>query len=288
MKSKYPFIKKFSADIGISEDILQQAFELEKEFHFRVLKETDPDVRKQLYKDIYDKVHTLYGKAKLPVKHNPKMKLIEKFSDSFTGKNILDVGCGNGDLLRAIRETSDPNKLVGVDGSDFVLRDDYPLIEFIKADIIKFELNQTFDFIFSDNVIEHIAPADLDTHLNSLTRMLKPNGKLIILMPNKLFGPSDVTRIIDYTYMNKIPAQGTHVNETTYSEIIRILQKHGFRKFKTILPIPKLKYLFPKVRINAKFVAFLENQDWFIKLLYKFKINGQCFFRLDIFLECTQ
>lgn len=287
MNSKYPYIKRFSSDIGIHENILVKAFEVEKEFHFKILNEIDSEKRKKLYREVYNTVHSLYDRAKLPAKQNPKINLVNKFGHAFDGRSIIDVGCGNGDLLRAIRETGKPKRLIGVDGSEYVLSNSDPDIDFVKSDIIDFNLEDKFDFVFSDNVIEHIAPADLESHLTSITRILKPNGKLIILMPNRLFGPSDVTRIFDYTYTNKIPAQGTHINETTYTEMIEVLEKHGFNKFKTIIPLPKIRSIFPELRFNAKIISFLEKKEWFIQLLYNFKYKGKCVLKLDIFLECT-
>jgi len=289
MNSKYPYIKRFSSDIGIPEDILVKAFEVEAEFHFKILNEINFEKRRELYREVYNTVHSLYGRAKLPARQNSKINLVKKFSNAFDGKSIIDVGCGNGDLLRAIRETGKPKRLVGVDVSEYVLSnsDPDPDIDFVKSDIIDFNLKDKFDFIFSDNVIEHIAPTDLESHLKSIKKILKPDGKLIILMPNRLFGPSDVTRIFDYTYTNKIPAQGTHINETTYTEMIDVLKKHGFYKFKTIIPLPKIRSIFPGLRINAKIVSFLEKNEWFIKLLYNFKYKGKCVLKLDIFLEST-
>jgi ubiquinone/menaquinone biosynthesis C-methylase UbiE len=287
MKSKYRHIKRFSLDIGISEEILGEAFEVEKEFHLRILNEIDSKKRKELYREVYNTVHTLYGKAKLSTKQNSKINLVKKFGNAFYRKSILDVGCGNGDLLRAIREKGKPRRLVGIDISEYVMPNSDSAIEFVKSDIIDFNLDDKFDFVFSDNVIEHIAPLDMESHLKSIKRILQPDGKLIILMPNRLFGPSDVTRIIDYTYTNKVPAQGTHINETTYTEIIELLKKHGFNKFKTIIPLPKIKSIFPRLRINAKIITFIEKNEWFIKLLHKFKYKSKCVLKLDIFLECS-
>lgn len=45
----------------------------------------------------------------------------------------------------------------------------------------------------ADQVLEHIAPVDLTMHLRSVRGALKNGGIFIVNMPNKLFGPSDVT-----------------------------------------------------------------------------------------------
>jgi len=287
MNSKYPYIERFSSEIGIPENILVKAFEVEKEFHFKILNEIDAEKRNELYRDVYKTVHSLYGRTKLPTVQNSKINLVKRFGNALEKKSILDVGCGNGDLLRAILETGKDKRLVGLDISEYVLPNSDAAIEFVKTDIIDFNLDAKFDFVFSDNVIEHIAPADLEAHLTSIKRILKLDGKLIILMPNRLFGPSDVTRIFDYTYTNKVPAQGTHINETTYTEMIEILEKHGFNKFKTIIPLPKIRSIFPRLRINAKIISSLEKKKWFIQLLYNLKYKDKCVLKLDIFLECT-
>jgi SAM-dependent methyltransferase len=213
---------------------------------------------------------------------------LKLFYRELYNKSILDIGCGKGEFLKVISESIPTKKLVGIDTSVSALPKDNLTIEFINSDIINFNFNETFDVIFSDNVFEHIAPIDVSSHLRSIYQSLKNKGKLIIIMPNRLFGPSDVTRIIDYTYSNKIPALGTHLNESTYSDMLAILKESNFKNFKSLIPGPKLKYIFPQMRIDAKLLKFIESLPLVIKALHKIKYDGKCVFKLDIILICSK
>jgi len=177
--------------------------------------------------------------------------------------------------------------LVGIDVSIPEKSFSHKAIKFITSDIIDFELNQKFDVIFADQVIEHISPFDLEHFLSSIKKSLNEHGKFIMLLPNRLFGPSDVTRITDYSYAGKIESVGTHLNEATYTELLPILKENGFYKFKTILPIPKLNYLFSKIRINPGVLKYVENNIILMKLIYKMKYKRRPLFKFDTVIICT-
>lgn len=99
-------------------------------------------------------------------------------------------------------------------------------------------------------------------------------------MPNRLFGPCDVTRIIDYTYSNKIPAMGTHLNESTYTEMISILKGKGFRKIQAILPVSLIISRIPSIIVNSGFMTLFENNKYLLKILYILRL------KLPIILIC--
>jgi len=127
-------------------------------------------------------------------------------------KSILDIGCGDGYFLQSISKNFSHKRLVGIDVSLPSLTKHHPDIEFKVADIINFNLNYKFDIVFSDQVLEHIAPVDLSMHLHAVELSLKDGAVFIVNVPNRLFGPSDVTRIVDFTCTGKTAAQGTHLN----------------------------------------------------------------------------
>ena len=141
---------------------------------------------------------------------------------------------------------------------------------------------------FPDQVLEHIAPADLSMHLESVRASMEQGGIFIINMPNRLFGPSDVTRIIDFTHTGKIKAQGTHLNESTYSELIPILKHNGFTNFKTVCFIPKVKNLFVSSRFSPSLLLAIESSSFMLKLLHSIKLNGQCIAKFGITLICSK
>lgn len=289
-QAKYPHAKRFSKSIGIPEANLIKAFEIEKDFHFAILREESFEKRIDLYKNVYETVHPIYGKSSknIMLSKNPKDKLVRLFRKELIDKSILDVGCGEGYFLASIANNLQHKNLVGIDVSIPPAAKQYSEIEFISGDIIDFHIDKKFDVVFSDQVLEHIAPCDVEMHLKSIKNSLKIGGTFIISLPNRLFGPSDVTRIIDFSYSNRVKAQGTHLNELTYTELVSILEKNGFTNIKTIVPIPKVKHLLSSIRVNPSVIVAMEKNELFMNILYALKFRGQCLIKLEIVLICEK
>jgi len=281
---RYKDVKKVSKLKGVPEESLIKAFEIEKDFHQKILRENDQEKRKRMYREVYDKVHLIYYSSILDNKtKNPKDRIVKILKKELKGKSILDLGCGRGFFLRSIASCLNHKKLVGIDTSTSVLPKSSKDIRFINADI--FDLKEKFDVILSNQVLEHIAPSDLSSYMDSIENALARSGLLIIRMPNRLFGPSDVTRIIDCSRTNRIRAIGTHLNESTYTELIPILREHGFIKFRTIFPA-KIQCIFPNLRISPAIYVFIENNPTLLNILYKIRFQSRCIAKFDICLIC--
>lgn len=287
---RYPHLDKFSRSVGIPSQNLIKAFEIEKKFHKQILEEKSFEKRKKMYEEVYDAVHPIYGKNKINIlaEKNPKDKIVRLFSKELKNKSVLDIGCGEGHFLSSISRNLPHKKLVGIDVSLPNLPKNYPDIEFKLVNIINFSLNYQFDVAFSDQVLEHIAPADLSMHLNSVRSSLSTGGIFIVIMPNRLFGPSDVTRIIDFSNTGKIKSQGTHLNELTYTELIPILRKHGFTNFMTVCLIPKLKYYLINYRISPLTLLAIERSPLILKLMHNIKLRGRCIAQFNVSLICNK
>ncbi|MDR0571479.1 MAG: class I SAM-dependent methyltransferase [Rickettsiales bacterium] len=286
----YPYLDAYSKNRGIAAVNAVKAYEIENEFHKKIMTEKSSENRKMLYANVYNAVHLLYGKSTNLHSHD---KLVNLFGKELRGKSVLDVGCGEGQFLTSIARQLPHKKLVGIDTSiPHLPQDNNNLgIEFRLGDVIDFDLQEQFDVVFSNHVIEHIAPADMSTHLISVKKAMKSDGLFIINAPHRLFGPWDITCIKDNSHTNKIPAQGTHVNETTYSDIILILQENGFDNFKTIFPIPRIKDYLTNLRFSPSFLMFIENNVFLMNLLYASKIFGGergCIARFDLTLICSK
>jgi len=61
MSEDYPHLERFSHKIGIPKENLMRAFRIEREFHSTILKETNQDVRKQMYNRVYNTVHPIWN-----------------------------------------------------------------------------------------------------------------------------------------------------------------------------------------------------------------------------------
>lgn len=112
------------------------------------------------------------------------------------GRQILEVGCGTGNLLRLL--SSGDLELSGTDYSTEYLnkaREKNPKIVFFQGDLTDInswnEYGESYDSIICSEVLEHLAD-DL-TALKIVSRLLKPNGVLIITVPalNSLYSEFD-------------------------------------------------------------------------------------------------
>lgn len=278
----YQFIDQFSRASGIQKEKLKNAYKIESEFHSKIIFESDFEKRQALYADVYSKVHTLYGKGgvNLNARIKQKKKFIWLFGKELKNKSILDIGCGDGALLLALEKWGKAKELCGIDISE-IIAESSSKINFIKSNILKFDLAEKFDVVVLDNVYEHICPADTPYLYNSINKVLKPGGKLILLAPNKLFGPWDVTRINDFTYSGNTPANGTHLNETTYKDLLPELEFNGYTNFKSIIPFRRIMYFFKNLRLSSSVFKYLETNSNFLK---KFKFGQQSFFRFDVII----
>lgn len=289
---KYPSLSRFSKYISIPAGDLMEAFEVERDFHQKILAEKSKAERINLYNKLYSTVHPIYQRNNHGAHHNGELisRKALLFKKELEGRSVLDVGCGQGAFLKTLAKRNHGRKLCGLDVSlpTPEIMKQYQQIEFTSADITEFKVEPKYDVVYSNHVLEHMAPADLHTHLSSIKEALNDKGTLIINMPNRLFGPSDVTRIIDFSYTNKIDAQGSHFSEMTYHELIPILKQYGFGNFKTVLPHTKLRYLLPSFRMSPAVLCKIEKSAFVMNLLHRLKFRGTCIAKLEITLICQK
>ena len=78
-----------------------------------------------------------------------------------SGKSILDIGCGFGDLNRVLsRESKDSYEYLGVDLVEELVdegRSRYPQdnIRFLNADFLEHSFNETFDIVVASGIFNH-------------------------------------------------------------------------------------------------------------------------------------
>jgi SAM-dependent methyltransferase len=137
-----------------------------------------------LYPDDYQaysrKEKSLFGAAKARVVSNDARKLLRLAG--VPEPRILEVGCGNGSLLRRVLELNPKAYVCGIDIKDLGLSAD-PQIDFRLGQLEAVDLpDNSFDAIYCSNLIEHVAhPLDFIVRLKAL---LRPGGKVVIVTPN--------------------------------------------------------------------------------------------------------
>ena len=72
-----------------------------------------------------------------------------------------------------------------------------------------------FDYVLSENLVEHISVADMRQHLQQVRRVLAPGGGYLLYTPSRLW--------------NGRVLVGFHLHNYTLRELIALLREYGFR-----------------------------------------------------------
>jgi SAM-dependent methyltransferase len=114
-----------------------------------------------------------------------RLNLIRRFV-SLGDRTILDVGCGLGMYVQAMRRFSDDVHGVDVDEEKVAeASQNLPNIRVAPAEELPYP-DGTFDFVLSHEVIEHVT--DDRKAIDEAVRVLKnPGGRLVVFAPNRLY-----------------------------------------------------------------------------------------------------
>lgn len=101
-----------------------------------------------------------------------------------SGKNILEIGCGSGALLQALKRHG-PAGMVGIDLASYPIdygRKRYGLdLRCCRLGEASFESSR-FDLVVMIDLIEHVE--NLPSFLREIGRVLRPGGDVFLLTPN--------------------------------------------------------------------------------------------------------
>jgi SAM-dependent methyltransferase len=164
------------------------------------------------------------------------------------GSKVLEIGCGNGDLLSSVK----PSKGVGVDFSENFLRiarEKHPSLTFIHADAADFSVDEVFDYIIISDLLSSLW--DIQKVLHNLRKLTSPQTKIIISTYNYIWEPA--LRLGENLRLKaKQPLQ----NWLTVKDINNLLELENFEiiKVNNKLLIPKYIPL-----LNGLFNGFLAN-----------------------------
>jgi len=114
----------------------------------------------------------------------------------------LDLGCGSGDLILALRSVGF-HDVIGVDlGPEQVAIARSRGVPVVQANILEYlrESDQTFDLIFAFDVVEHFTKDEVLDLFALIWKHLKPGGRVILQTPNALSPWGSHLRYNDLTH----------------------------------------------------------------------------------------
>lgn len=119
---------------------------------------------------------------------------------------VLDIGCGNGNIARALGSVGFNVLGVDVDQDSINKARELNTFDNVKFDLLdanSFEMDAIFDAIVCSEVLEHLT--NPDELVTSIHRILKPGGVFVATVPNG-FGPREVliTKPMQWMSRNKI------------------------------------------------------------------------------------
>lgn len=179
-----------------------------------------------------------------------KVKLINSFNTE--SKTILDVGAGTGDFLKVCKKNN--WDAYGIEPSDKARKIAVEKEINLKQDISELK-NELFDVITLWHVLEHIP--NLIEYIDQLKKLLKPNGVLLIAVPN--YKSYDAEYYKEYWAAFDVPRHLWHFSKESiqklFSQVNMNVEKILPMKFDSFyVSLLSEKY---KNKKNKSFKAFL-------------------------------
>lgn len=230
---------------------LFKRYEIEKQMAHKLLNATREE-RRILYGKIYDELFSRFsshpqteldaGEQSMSVWR--QMRLLGGVCKS--NSVFLEVGCGDCGL--AVEIAKFVKKVYAVDVSKVITANkDLPKnceLNISDGIDIPVPLN-SIDVAYSSQVVEHLHPDDVFTHLSNIYKALKPKGIYLCLTPNRLNGAHDISK-----YFTEV-ASALHLKEYTHQELATLFQKTGFTTVYTYVGGKGIYVRFPLALINV-------------------------------------
>ena len=197
-------------------------------------------------------------------------QLLINLLDKFIGKQVLEIGCGNGTFAGKVSSHFHLSRIYGVDISAEAINAACGcgiIGSCVNLDLedLPFE-DASFDTVICGDVIEHLISPD---HLlEEIYRVLKADGHLLITTPNLaswynrlllLFGHQPYFSDISVRYPANAPFRSSlphnHLRLFTLRSLIFLLQKYNFKIVKSV-----------GVGVNTK-IGYGKKFKWLAKVL---------------------
>jgi ubiquinone/menaquinone biosynthesis C-methylase UbiE len=174
------------------------------------------------------------------------LKRIDRHLPIRPGHRVLEVGCGQGHLTKALAQRG--VDIVGIDANPRAPEvSGNGLVRHMQAESLGFG-DETFDFIFSVHAIEHIPP--LEEALAEMVRVLKPGGRILFIYPAEPIRGMYAIPTSVILHGTPFKARQVHCHKLSPSKVREMFEPMGLREtahefsfFKT----PQFTSVFEKV-----------------------------------------
>ncbi|MBU2603197.1 MAG: class I SAM-dependent methyltransferase [Actinobacteria bacterium] len=240
--ARYKGYYRLPDDVDISADMVLYHWSLERELTRRLLTSA-PDERWETFEECYTRLY-----SELPwlnqwvgqADQDPPAERFRAWSDLLGAppKSIYEVGSGHGGMLRYLVSVGYRGKATEItrerSGRE---ADEVGPLEWGATDGVhldEFESPGSWDYVVSNQVIEHLHPDDLVEHLRSARAILVEGGEYILSTPHRYRGPADVSALFGADV-----ACGMHLMEYTYREMSRALKTSGYGRVRAVFGLPR-------------------------------------------------
>lgn len=211
-ENKYIDVKDFSVSGESFSLLLDQELQLLKTTPTPTLDKLPTYYESEDYISHTDGARTFFEKLYQIVKRNAirkKVALLSKFNQK--GK-VLDIGAGTGDFLVAAK--NEGWNITGIEPS--TKAKEIAISKGVSfSDSLENLEDHTFDVITMWHVLEHVP--DLDFQMQQLKRLLKPNGTIIIAVPN--FKSYDANHYKSFWAAYDVPRHLWHFSKTAIEKL---------------------------------------------------------------------
>lgn len=148
-------------------------------------------------------------------RYNSQISLVSPLLKSSRSKRVLDIGCGKGGLLRALRDKFNQHSYFGLDANLQLNSGKEEIMFYNSFDEVKGE----FDLIIMSHVLEHIVDP---VGFSFISKFLVSSGSLYVEVPDASRYASFPRKEYLY-YIDRL-----HINHFTPSSLRLILHSWGF------------------------------------------------------------
>lgn len=229
--NRYRWNYAIPEDAPLSEEMIIAHWKLEQQLT-RELLESIPENRWETFERCYS---TLYGELEWlnrltgGTDNTPPAERYGHWAELIGSppKSVYEIGSGKAAMIGYLAQLGHQctaTEITRERGAKHAV--EHPNLRWTQTDGVhldRFEPPGTYDFVLSDNVIEHMHPDDLIPHLRGALDILKPGGQYLMAVPHRWFGPWDVSKVFKYEI-----ASGMHLKEYTHRELRQAVLRAGF------------------------------------------------------------